>query len=177
MQKDMPHSRNPIFSISFPTPIGSMLAAATADGICLLDFDDAPAPSPDLKRICGLLNAEAVSGMNRHLENLIRQMGEYFDGERKTFDLSLVLAGTEFQKKAWKALLEIPYGETLSYQRQAERIERPAAVRAVANANRCNRIAVVVPCHRVIGKDGCLTGYAGGIWRKEYLLNLENADA
>ncbi|MGR9101196.1 MAG: methylated-DNA--[protein]-cysteine S-methyltransferase [Gammaproteobacteria bacterium] len=173
----MLQSGNPIFSISFPTPIGSMRAAATADGICLLDFDDGPAPSPDFKRLCSLLNAEFVSGTNRHLENLKRQIGEYFDGERRKFDIPLVMAGTEFQKKAWNALLEIPYGETCSYQCQAERIERPAAVRAVANANRCNRIAVVVPCHRVIGKDGCLAGYAGGIWRKEYLLNLENADA
>ena len=101
------------------------------------------------------------------------QLDEYFAGERSTFDLALAGAGTPFQERVWRALLEIPYGETLSYGELARRIDRPDAVRAVGTANGRNPISIIVPCHRVIGADGTLTGYAGGLERKRFLLDLE----
>jgi methylated-DNA-[protein]-cysteine S-methyltransferase len=104
-----------------------------------------------------------------------RQLGEYFAGERTDFDLHLALAGTPFQRSVWDALREIPYGRTISYGELACRIGRPSAVRAVGLANGRNPVSVVVPCHRVIGADGSLTGYGGGVERKRFLLALERA--
>lgn len=107
------------------------------------------------------------------LTNTIKQLQEYFAGERQQFDLPLAAKGTEFQQKVWHALSKIPYGETWSYQDLANAIDNPKAVRAVGLANGKNPISVIVPCHRVIGKNGKLTGYAGGVERKEKLLKLE----
>ncbi|RTZ18100.1 methylated-DNA--[protein]-cysteine S-methyltransferase [Vibrio aquaticus] len=107
------------------------------------------------------------------LINTIKQLQEYFAGEREQFDLPLAAKGTEFQQKVWHALSMIPYGETWSYQDLANAIDNPKAVRAVGLANGKNPISVIVPCHRVIGKNGKLTGYAGGVERKEKLLKLE----
>jgi methylated-DNA-[protein]-cysteine S-methyltransferase len=104
-----------------------------------------------------------------------RQLSEYFDGERTTFDVPLAMAGTPFQRRVWSALREIPYGETTSYGELAGRLGRPSASRAVGLANGRNPIAVIVPCHRVIGSDGNLTGYGGGLERKRLLLDLEAA--
>lgn len=103
----------------------------------------------------------------------VSQLGEYFNKERKTFNLPLKLEGTDFQKKCWNALLEIPYGEVCSYEDIAERVGNKKAVRAVGGANHNNPVAIIVPCHRVIGKDGSLTGYGGGLDVKEFLLKLE----
>jgi methylated-DNA-[protein]-cysteine S-methyltransferase len=103
----------------------------------------------------------------------IRQLEEYFDGRRKTFDIPLNLVGTEFQKAVWRQLLRIPYAETESYAAVAKAIGRPSAVRAVAGAICANPISIIVPCHRVIGSDGSLTGYAGGLKAKKYLLSIE----
>ncbi len=150
-----------------------MLAGATDDGICLLEFVDRRMIETQIKRLKKLLNAEFIPGANKHFDELDKQLKEYFDGKRKEFDLPLVLDGTEFQKKVWKELQNIPYGETHSFEQQAIAIKNPKAVRAVAKANGDNRIAIIIPCHRVIGKDGKLVGYGGGIWRKQYLLNLE----
>lgn len=110
---------------------------------------------------------------NLHLDTLEKQLAEYFKGERREFDIPLDLIGTEFQKTVWLSLQQVPYGHTISYGEQAKLIGRPTAVRAVANANRQNRVAIILPCHRVIGSDGTLTGYGGGLWRKEKLLELE----
>jgi O-6-methylguanine DNA methyltransferase len=114
-----------------------------------------------------------VPGRNRWLEQLRTQLGEYFDGRRQEFDLPLVIRGTEFQEKVWRTLLTIPYGETWSYLQLARRIGQPAATRAVGTANGMNRIAIVIPCHRVVNADGRLGGYGGGVWRKQLLLDLE----
>jgi methylated-DNA-[protein]-cysteine S-methyltransferase len=103
----------------------------------------------------------------------IRQLGEYFAGERRTFEIELDLGGTPFQRRVWNALREIPYGETRSYGEQANRIGAPDAVRAVGHANGQNPIAIVVPCHRVIGANGSLTGFGGGLENKRRLLDLE----
>jgi len=108
------------------------------------------------------------------LEDCVFQLQEYFDGKRKAFDIKLNPEGTDFQKKVWNQLLEIPYGKTLSYLELSKQLGDVKAIRAVANANGKNPIWIIIPCHRVIGSDGSLTGYAGGIWRKKWLLAHEN---
>lgn len=155
------------------TPLGPMLAGATEEGICLLDFGDRRALETELKQLNAALGARCVPGKSKYFEALEKQLTEYFTGTRKAFDVPLVQVGTPFQKAAWKGLQTIPYGATRSYEEQARRLGRPRAVRAVAQANGANRISIIVPCHRVIGKNGKLTGYGGGLWRKQYLLNLE----
>ena len=156
-----------------PTPLGLMLAGATEDGICLLEFVDRRMLETQLARLRKLLDVEFIPGTSPHFATLRAQLDDYFDGTRASSDVPLVVPGTEFQQRAWDALQTIPYGETRSYQQQAEAIGRPEAVRAVARANGDNRIAILIPCHRVIGKNGKLTGYGGGLWRKQYLLDLE----
>ena len=150
-----------------------MLAGATEEGICLLEFADRRMPETQLVRLLRLLDAEILPRQSDHVSNLRAQLSEYFDRSRRSFDVPLVIPGTPFQQRAWEGLRTIPYGETHSYQQQAEAIGRPTAVRAVARANGDNRVAILIPCHRVIGKNGRLTGYGGGLWRKEYLLHLE----
>lgn len=114
---------------------------------------------------------------SKEVEKCIEQLKEYFDKKRKIFDVKLDMSqGTEFQQEAWKALLNIPYGETRSYQEQAAAVKNPKAVRAIGGANHNNPISIIIPCHRVIGKNGKLTGYGGGLFRKEYLLDLEEAE-
>ncbi len=107
------------------------------------------------------------------LSSVVAQLSEYFDGERQTFDVPLAPEGTPFQRRVWDQLTRIPYGTVASYGTVAERIGSPFASRAVGAANRCNPIAIIIPCHRVIGASGALTGYAGGMWRKEWLLKHE----
>lgn len=107
------------------------------------------------------------------IENTIIQLSQYFNGERKSFDIPVLLEGTEFQKKVWQVLMKIPYGKTVSYADIAEQIGQPKASRAVGSANNKNKIPIIIPCHRVIGKNGKLVGYAGGLDNKEFLLNLE----
>ena len=155
------------------TPLGPMLAGATEDGICLLEFTDRRMLETEIKRLSKLLDGRFVPGISQHLDKLNEQLEEYFSGSRKEFDIPLVLPGTAFQKKVWTELQAIPYGSTCSYKEQAEMLGLPKAVRAVAKANGDNSIAILVPCHRVIGTNGELTGYGGGLWRKEYLLNHE----
>ncbi len=156
------------------TPLGPMLAGATADGICLLEFVDRRMLESQFKRLNRLLNAECVPGFSGHLDRLNDQLAEYFSGKRREFDVSLVLPGTPFQKRVWAGLQTIPYGSTRSYKEQAAAIGLASAVRAVARANGDNRIAIIIPCHRVIGAAGELVGYGGGLWRKRYLLDLES---
>ena len=157
------------------TPLGPMLAGATDDGICLLEFVDRRMLETQLKRVQKLLNAECVPGFSKHFDRLNSQMEEYFSGKRREFDIPLVLSGTPFQQKVWEGLRTIPYGTTRSYKEQAESIGLPNAVRAVAKANGDNRISIIIPCHRVIGSNGKLVGYGGGLWRKQYLLDHESS--
>jgi len=114
------------------------------------------------------------AGVPPILGECCRQLEEYFSGKRRRFDLALDLQGTEFEKKVWRQLLRIPYGQTASYQETAQAIGRPKAVRAVGAANGKNLVAIIVPCHRVIGRDGRLVGYGGGLWRKKWLLDHES---
>ena len=110
----------------------------------------------------------------QEIDNAIQQLESYFEGTRTSFDLKLAPEGTEFQKKVWRQLLEIPYGKTTSYQQMANKLGDPNVIRAAASANGKNPIAIVIPCHRVIGSDGSLTGYAGGLHRKKWLLEHES---
>ncbi len=158
------------------TPLGPMLCGTTDEGLCLLEFVDRRMLETQLKRLTQRLNAVFVPGTNSFTEETARQIDEYFKGRRKNFSIPLVTPGTDFQQKVWNQLMEIPYGSTRSYEEQAIAIENPKAVRAVARSNGDNRIAIIIPCHRVIGKDGTLCGYGGGLWRKKYLLELEQGD-
>ncbi|MEL6760857.1 MAG: methylated-DNA--[protein]-cysteine S-methyltransferase [Myxococcota bacterium] len=149
----------------FPSPIGRLLVAGTEDGLCelqMMDSDKGHTPRSDWAP-----DAEHFTAVRLQLE-------EYFAGERQRFDLALAPVGTPFQTLVWRKLLEIPYGQTTSYGELARRIGRPRAVRAVGAANGRNPISVIVPCHRVIGADGGLTGFGGGLERKRYLLQLES---
>lgn len=167
--------RGLITTIQILTPLGPMMAGASEDGICLLEFIDRRMLETELKQLSKFLNAECVPGASKYFDPLNEQLEEYFAGTRKAFDLPLVLAGTPFQQKVWTELQTIPYGTTRSYKQQAEALGMPNAVRAVANANGDNHIAIIIPCHRVIGSDGKLTGYGGGLWRKQHLLDLETS--
>lgn len=157
------------------TPLGTMIACATSQGICLLEFTDRKMLETELKMIAKQLNATIIQGHNPHFERLETELNEYFLGHRRTFTVPLHTPGTAFQNKVWAALQTIPYGQTRSYKEQAISIGQPESVRAVANANGMNRISILIPCHRVIGSDGQLTGYGGGLWRKNFLLELERA--
>jgi AraC family transcriptional regulator of adaptative response/methylated-DNA-[protein]-cysteine methyltransferase len=155
------------------TPLGEMVAGATKDGVCLLEFSDRKKLPSEFDELKTLLESEVKEGRNKHLRLLKKQLKEYFAGKRKEFSVSLVAPGTEFQVEVWKELQKIPYGETRSYNGQAEALKNSGAVRAVAHANGMNRIAIIIPCHRVIGSDGRLVGYGGGLKRKQWLLDHE----
>jgi AraC family transcriptional regulator of adaptative response/methylated-DNA-[protein]-cysteine methyltransferase len=154
-----------IAAVRITTPLGEMVAGASADGICMLEFADRLEAKKEHPR--------RHPGRNLHLDELRRELDLYFTGRLCKFLVPLDTAGTEFQKKVWQALQTIPYGQTRSYKQQAVMIGQPKAVRAVGMANGANPIAIIVPCHRVIGADGRLTGYGGGLWRKRFLLDLE----
>ncbi|MEN6355153.1 MAG: methylated-DNA--[protein]-cysteine S-methyltransferase [Bacteroidales bacterium] len=155
------------------TPLGEMIAGATEDGICLLEFSDRRILQTEYKDLAKQLRTAVEVGDNKHIKRLRNQLTEYFEGKRKVFSLSLLTPGTEFQQLVWKELQNIPFGSTRSYQEQAIALNKPRSVRAVANANGMNRIAIVIPCHRVIGSDGNLTGYGGGLKRKRWLIDHE----
>ena len=142
----------------FETPLGKVVAVADEEGLCSLDFDE---------------NASASDEENVHLTQLQRELSEYFAGKRKTFDVRLNPKGTPFQRAVWRTLCDIPYGSVISYSQEAQMLSHEKAVRAVANANGKNPIPIIIPCHRVIAKDGGIGGYSGGIWRKEFMLELE----
>lgn len=156
------------------TPLGPMIAGATKDGLCLLEFADRRMLETQIQRLRSRLNCVLVPGQNSILERAAREIREYFDGRRKEFSVPLLTPGTDFQQSVWKELRGIPYGQTTSYGEMAGRLGRRSAVRAVAKANGDNPIAIIVPCHRVVGSDGKLTGYGGGLWRKQRLLDHES---
>ncbi|MEM7659184.1 MAG: methylated-DNA--[protein]-cysteine S-methyltransferase [Bacteroidota bacterium] len=157
----------------FTTPLGPMYAAATDQGLCLLEFTDRRMLETEFQDLSRRLTSVFLPGETPIIRQTMEQMAEYFAGKRQTFDLPLHTPGTDFQQAVWQELQQIPIGSTRSYSAQAERMGRPKAVRAVARANGMNRIAIVIPCHRVIGVDGSLTGYAGGLARKQWLLEFE----
>jgi AraC family transcriptional regulator, regulatory protein of adaptative response / methylated-DNA-[protein]-cysteine methyltransferase len=155
------------------TPVGPMLLGASRDGVCLLEFTDRRMLETQLKRIMAKLKCVFLPGPNQWTEQLETELEEYFARRLREFVTPLVTVGTDFQMRTWSALRTIGYGETRSYGQQAALMGVPKAVRAVARANGDNRIAIVIPCHRVVGADGTLTGYGGGLWRKRWLLHHE----
>lgn len=167
--------QNVIYMNRFSTPLGPMFACATEQGLCLLEFTDRRMLEFEFREISRLLKAAIISGRNKYLDMAEQQINEYFNGTRKAFDIPLVTPGTDFQQKVWKQLTDIPYGKTRTYKQQAEAIGQPSAVRAVARANGMNRLAIIIPCHRVIGSGGDLTGYGGGLPRKKWMLEHEGA--
>jgi AraC family transcriptional regulator of adaptative response/methylated-DNA-[protein]-cysteine methyltransferase len=166
-------SAAPLFFTRITTPLGPMLAAATDDALCLLEFADGPAMDKQLERVARELGCAPMPAANAILQQTERELREYFAGERHTFDVPLRMVGSDFQQEAWRALLGVPYGETRSYGQQSRSIGKAEAVRAVGRANGDNPIAIIVPCHRVVGANGKLTGYGGGLWRKRWLLDHE----
>ncbi len=157
----------------FDTPVGMMRAAATDEGICLFDFQYRRSIDTIMKRIETLSGDKFLEGDHPHFITLKEQIGEYFLGIRKDFTVPLHLLGTTFQKSVWQGLLQIPYGETRSYKQQSIFLGNEKAIRAVAGANGENGIAIIIPCHRVIGENGSLIGYGGGLPRKQWLLDHE----
>jgi AraC family transcriptional regulator of adaptative response/methylated-DNA-[protein]-cysteine methyltransferase len=155
------------------TPLGPMLAASVNSGVCLLEFTDRRVLEKELIDLQKRFKASVITSESNHIKKLKKQLSEYFNGKRKKIDIPLSTPGSTFQQKTWKGLKAIPYGETRSYKEQATYIGNVKAVRAVANANGANRVAILIPCHRVIGSDGSLTGYGGGLERKRRLLEIE----
>jgi AraC family transcriptional regulator of adaptative response/methylated-DNA-[protein]-cysteine methyltransferase len=161
------------FVSNIRTPIGDMVAAASTTHLLLLEFSHRRMLDGQLARVQHAVGCEFVHGPSPVFDLVRRQMDDYFRGERREFELPLLVPGTPFQTRVWDHLRRIPHGATTTYARVAQELGQPTAVRAVARANGDNRVAIIIPCHRVIGSDGSLTGYGGGLWRKKRLLELE----
>jgi AraC family transcriptional regulator of adaptative response/methylated-DNA-[protein]-cysteine methyltransferase len=154
-----------------------MVAGATGDGLCLLEFSDRRMLERQLTILGRRFRLPLVPGSNGHLEQAKAEIGEYFAGRRREFGVPVRVVGSDFQQRVWKALQRVPYGETRSYADIARAVRSPDAIRAVGQANGMNRIAIVIPCHRVVNADGRLGGYGGGLWRKQRLLALEHGQS
>lgn len=162
-----------ISAAKIKTVAGGMTACSVQEGICLLEFSEREIADEDFSFLKKHFGAETEEADDIHIINLRTQLDEYFSGKRKEFTIPLVTPGTSFQQLVWKELQKIKYGTTRSYMQQAESMGMRESIRAIAAANGKNRIAVLIPCHRVIGSDGSLTGYAGGIEKKNWLLEHE----
>ncbi len=156
-----------------PTPLGNMQVGISEKGISMFEFPIEERIISHKKKISEIYT-ETTSPPDKLLDTLTTQMDEFFEGKRTIFDLPIDLVGTEFQCQVWESLLEVPFGKTISYLELAQNLGNPKGVRAVAQANGQNRIPIIVPCHRIIASNGKLTGYSGGLWRKEILLSKEN---
>jgi AraC family transcriptional regulator of adaptative response/methylated-DNA-[protein]-cysteine methyltransferase len=155
------------------SPLGPLVAGATDEGVCLLEFTDRRMLEHQFATVRKLFRLPVVPGTNRHLKRLERELAEYFAGKRRSFSVPMMFPGSPFQRRIWEQLLLVPYGATRSYQELAAAVGNPAAVRAAGRANGFNRIAILIPCHRIVNKNGDLGGYGGGLRRKQFLLNLE----
>jgi AraC family transcriptional regulator of adaptative response/methylated-DNA-[protein]-cysteine methyltransferase len=168
-------TKNDLNYCAVPSPLGDVILAEHGGKICIAEFKKGSRAKTWLKEISEHFRAEPVSRKSAPLKQAERQLKLYLAGKIKNFDLAIDLVGSDFQKSIWTQLRKIPYGKTINYSRIAERAGRPKASRAAGAAVGRNRISIIVPCHRVVGKDGSLTGYGGGIWRKEWLLKHEGA--
>jgi AraC family transcriptional regulator of adaptative response/methylated-DNA-[protein]-cysteine methyltransferase len=162
-----------VLTTSLDSPLGSLLAGANDEGICLLEFAEKSRQEVQLAALRRQFGESIEPGRHELTDQLAEELAEYFGGARREFTVPLVLTGTPFQRRVWQQLRAIPYGETRSYADVACAVGSPSAVRAVGAANGQNRIAIVIPCHRVINKGGALGGYGGGLDRKQFLLDLE----
>ena len=155
------------------SPLGPLLLGATLDGVCTVAFGDCGARERQTGLLRRTSRCDIVPGAPPHLALLRKELSDYFLGALTRFSVPIVAPGRPFQRQVWEGLLKIPYGETRAYEEVAQQIGRPGAARAVGNANGLNPICILVPCHRVIRKEGALGGYGGGLWRKTWLLDLE----
>jgi len=153
--------------------VGPLVVGATDEGLCLVEFTDPQRMDSQVTSLRRLLPYNVQRGAHPYLKQVRQELTEYFAGQRTHFEVPLLYPGSAFQRAVWTALLEIPYGETRTYESLARQIATAEAVRAVGGANGANRIAIVIPCHRVVNKSGKLGGYGGGLWRKKALLALE----
>lgn len=160
----------------YNSPCGMLILGSMAGKLCLCDWVENRHRKRTDTRLQSKLKAEYVVRQSDVVRHTISELEEYFHGTRTEFDIPLLMTGTVFQKQVWQSLLAIPYGTTVSYGEEARRIGCSAAVRAVANANGSNTISILVPCHRVIGSNGSLAGYAGGVVAKQRLLLLEQSN-
>jgi AraC family transcriptional regulator of adaptative response/methylated-DNA-[protein]-cysteine methyltransferase len=158
------------------SPLGPLVAGASRDGICLLEFTDRRMLEAQMVKLRRCFRCPLLPGTNEHLRRLERELKNYFAGKLQQFSVPLIYPGSPFQQRVWEELRRIPYGESCSYEELACRVGSRGAQRAVGHANGLNRIAIVIPCHRVVNKDGKLGGYGGGLWRKQFLLNLEQGN-
>ena len=170
---DIKPTKKMLYITSIETPLGKMQAAAVREGICLLEFNDEPLHINEYSKILKFLNLEISESKNKFFDILKLELSEYFEGKRKEFSVPLILVGSDFQVDVWNLLRTIPYGTTQSYKQQALSLNHPGAIRAMAQANGQNPLAIIIPCHRVIGATGKLVGYSGGLWRKKWLLEHE----
>ena len=155
------------------TPIGAMIAVSDKSMLYLLEFIDRKALPTELKKLWKLSGGKLGIGRFRPIDQIEEELSAYFSAESAEFTVPVWFKGSAFTISVWEQLRKIPVGQTRSYKDIAEAVGRPSAVRAVARANGANQLALVIPCHRVIGADGSLTGYGGGLWRKQYLIDLE----
>ncbi len=158
----------------YKTSIGELILGSCHKQLCLLNFRNKKTRETVDKRITNGLKGTFVKQDDDILAQARQQLDEYLNGNRMTFDIPLLMVGTNFQKSVWNALLKVPYGTTSTYLQLAKDIDHEKAVRAVANANGANAISVIIPCHRIIGSDGTLVGYGGGLPAKKHLLQLEH---
>ncbi len=165
----------PIAMRTIDSPVGPLVTAAIDEGICLLEFADEARIARQATQLCRWFSGPIIAGTHPHLETLATELEAYFEGTPMAFTVPTALRGTPFEVQTWQALTTIPHGETRSYLDVARLIGNAGAVRAVGSANGRNRIAIVIPCHRVVNADGKLGGYGGGLWRKRRLLELEAA--
>ena len=166
-----------IYSLIISSPIGEIIAYSSQKGICFLGFLNQKHFQKHTSDIEKHYDTQITPNTNTHLEVLKNDLHENFLGTRKNFTVPLDIIGTDFRKKVWKALQSIPYGKTCTYKEQAISIKNLKAIRAVASSNGANKMAIIIPCHRVIGSDGSVTGYAGGIEKKEWLLDFESKNS
>lgn len=159
----------------YKSPFGELLIGSYKNQICLCDWRFRQMRDQIDKRIQDLLNTWYIEESTDIIERLKEQLYQYFQGERKEFDLPLLLVGTDFQKMVWETLLSIPFGEKDTYLGLSRKMNMEKAIRAVASANGANAISIIIPCHRIIGSDGKLVGYAGGLSTKKKLLELEGS--
>ncbi len=158
-----------------PTLLGPIIAGATENKLCFLEFADRRMLEKQLKTLHTRLGCTIVPGTNPIIKKTHKELKAYFQGKLQRFTVPLLTPGSAFQQRVWKALQEIPYGTTTSYGELARKLGLPAGHRAVARANGDNRIAIIIPCHRVINSDGKLAGYGGGVWRKQRLIDIERS--
>ncbi len=166
--------RSILYTSSYSSPLGNIILSASSTGLVLLEFDDGERLEKQYTRLSKFGDFKLSEDSNEILEATKQQLEEYFASARKEFTLPIDSIGTDFQLKVWDELVKVPYGSTRTYKEQAIAVGDLKAIRAVAKANGENRIAIIIPCHRIIGSNDSLVGYAGGLWRKKKLLELES---